>query len=144
MDSIIVRTAVRLLLPLMMLFSVYLLVRGHNAPGGGFIGGLVAAAAIALLLMAGGLRSAEAIVPAARARRWIALGLLLAGSSAVLPLFWGRPLMTGLWTKIAVPGLAPIEVGTPILFDVGVYIVVVGMALTVILRLVHEVELWKS
>lgn len=144
MDSIIVRTAVRLLLPLMMLFSAYLLVRGHNAPGGGFIGGLVAAAGIALLAMAGGLRSAEAIVPAARARRLIALGLLLAGLAAVLPLFWGRPLMTGLWTAIAVPGLEPIEVGTPILFDGGVYIVVVGMALTVILRLVHEVELWKS
>lgn len=143
MDSIIVRTAARLLLPLMMLFSTYLLVRGHNAPGGGFIGGLVAAAGIALLVMGGGLRSAEAIVPAGRARRWIAVGLLLAGLSAVLPLFWGRPLMTGLWVKIPLPGVAAIEVGTPILFDVGVYIVVVGMVLTVILRLAHEVELWK-
>jgi multicomponent Na+:H+ antiporter subunit B len=146
MDSIIVRTAARLMLPLLILFSIFLLLRGHNAPGGGFAGGLVAAAAIILLALAGGLRDAEAILPAAMARYLMPLGLLLAGGSAVLPLLAGKAFMEGLWLEDVHSSsiLSNAELGTPVLFDVGVYVVVVGMVLTVVLRLIAEVEQWKS
>jgi multicomponent Na+:H+ antiporter subunit B len=144
MGSIIVRTAARLMLPLLILFSIFLLLRGHNAPGGGFAGGLVAAASIILLALAGGLRDAEAILPAATARRVMALGLLVAGLSATLPLVAGRPFMKSLWHVADLPGLGHVELGTPLLFDMGVYLVVIGMVLTVVLRLIDEVERWKS
>lgn len=140
MGSIIVRTAARLMLPLLILFSIFLLLRGHNAPGGGFAGGLVAAAAIVLLALAGGLRDAEAVLPAATARRAMALGLLVAGLSAALPLLLGQPFMKSLWWELEAPGLGRVELGTPLLFDTGVYTVVVGMVLTVVLRLIDEVE----
>lgn len=143
-DSLIVRTAARVVLPLLILFSIFLLLRGHNSPGGGFVGGLVAASAIILLALAGGLRSAEVVLPTAYARRLMGLGLLLAGLAATLPLALGQPFMKGLWQTVSMPGLGQVEIGTPVLFDVGVYVVVLGMTLTVVLRLIHEVEQWKS
>ncbi len=142
MDSLIIRTAARLMLPLLILFSVFLLLRGHNAPGGGFAGGLVAASAIILLALAGGRRDAEVVLPAAIARRVMAVGLLLAGLSATAPLLAGKPFMKGLWVSDYWPA-SHIELGTPLLFDLGVDIVVLGMALTVVLRLIDEVERWS-
>ncbi len=142
MDSIIVRTATRAILPLLLLFAVFLFLRGHNAPGGGFIGGLVAAAAIILLALAGGLRYAEAVFPIAQAQLTLALGLLIACLAAIIPLFLGQPLMTGLWPEITIPGLG--EIGTPFIFDLGVFLVVVGMTLIVVLHLIEKVEQWKS
>ncbi len=140
MDSLIVRAAARIMLPLLILFSIFMLLRGHNSPGGGFVGGLVAAIAIILLSMAGGLRDAEVVFPAAHARWWMALGLALAGSAATLPLLFGHPFMKGLWQTVSLPGLGELEIGTPVIFDVGVYIVVLGMTLTVVLRLIGQVE----
>ncbi len=142
MDSIIVRAAARLMLPLLLMFAIFMLVRGHNEPGGGFVGGLLAATAIILLALAGGLHDAEAIVSIAAAWRMMALGLLLAGLSALLPLLAGLAFMQGLWLDLHLPGGGQLQVGTPLLFDVGVSIVVVGMALTVVLRLIREVERW--
>ena len=143
MGSLIVRTAARLLLPLLVLFSVFLLLRGHEAPGGGFVGGLVAAGAVILLALSGGLRAAEAVFPAAYARTVMGAGLLVAGLAASLSLFLGQPFMKGLWVTVKLPALGPVELGTPLLFDLGVYIVVLGMTLTVVLHLIAEVERWK-
>jgi multicomponent Na+:H+ antiporter subunit B len=142
MNSIIVRATARLMLPLLLLLAIFLLLRGHHEPGGGFAGGLVAATAIILLAMAGGLREAETIVPIATAWRLLALGLLIATISAIVPLLLGQAFMQGLWLELELPGWGPVKVGTPLLFDVGVGIVVVGMVLTVVLRLIAEVELW--
>ncbi|MBI1735386.1 MAG: Na+/H+ antiporter subunit B [Candidatus Rokubacteria bacterium] len=137
MTSLILQTATRLILPLAFLLSVFLLARGHNAPGGGFIGGLVAAAAFALYAMAAG-------VPAARRllridpHPLIGAGLLLALGSGALALAADRPLMTGLWTDLTVPGLGALAVGTPLAFDLGVYLLVVGVMTMILLTLAED------
>lgn len=135
MSSIILSTTIRLLLPLLLLFSVFLLLRGHNEPGGGFVGGLVAAAAITLYALAEGVEPARRLL-IVNPRQLIAGGLLVALGSGVIPLFWGLPFQTGLWLPRALPVLG--HVGTPLLFDLGVYLLVAGMALLIVLSLMEE------
>jgi multicomponent Na+:H+ antiporter subunit B len=136
-NSLILRTATRFLLPLLLLFSLFLLVRGHHEPGGGFSGGLVAAAAFVLYRFAFGAEEAAQFLPM-DPRTVIGAGLLVAIGSGSLALLAGRPLMTGLWGQVSVPGFGNIDVGTPLLFDVGVYLAVVGVTLSIILPLAEE------
>ncbi|MCL4871539.1 MAG: Na+/H+ antiporter subunit B [Anaerolineae bacterium] len=139
MDSLIVRTATKTILPLLLMFAIFLFLRGHNEPGGGFIGGLVAAAAIILLAVSGGVRHAETVTTRQTAQRMMAVGLLLAWLTAVGPILWGKPLLYGYWP----PGweiLGIGKLGTPLLFDLGVFFVVIGMTLLVVLQLVDRVE----
>lgn len=137
MNSLILRTTTRFLFPLLLLLAVYLTLRGHNAPGGGFIGGLVAAGAFGLYLIAEG---PEQMLRALRTHptTLLSIGLLLALTAGVLPWFQGLPFMTGLWGKIPVGWGEPIKQGTPLLFDVGVFLVVVGFTLTIVLSLEEE------
>jgi multicomponent Na+:H+ antiporter subunit B len=135
--SVILRSTARVLLPLLLLFSVFLLLRGHNEPGGGFAGGLVAAAAWSLYAIADGpaaARRALRVDPLAL----IGLGLLVALSSGLLGLVEVGTFLTGLWVKLPVAGLAVVDLGTPVLFDLGVYLVVTGVTLTIILTLAEE------
>lgn len=132
MNSVILATATRYLLPLLLLLSVYLLLRGHNLPGGGFVGGLVAAAAFALYAMAHGVRSARQVLRA-DPRTLLGLGLLTAFLSGVLSLVVGLPFMTGLWIERPVILLG--KAGTPVLFDTGVFMVVLGVVLTIVFAL---------
>lgn len=134
MRSLILQTATRLLVPLMLLFSVFLLLRGHNAPGGGFVGGLVAAAAVALYAIAEGVVAARQLLRM-DPRTLIATGLGVAALSSVLPLLGGKVFFTGLW--LAARGNQPVA-GTPLVFDVGVYLVVVGVTVTIIFSLAEE------
>ena len=133
MTSFILRAANRLLVGLILVFSVYLLFRGHNAPGGGFSAALVAATGFSLFAIA------EGPQPVRRALRVepfdiIAWGLLLAVSSGLLAVVTGHPYLTGMWwPAYPVPG-APV-VGTPLVFDVGVFLVVLGTILTLVLHL---------
>jgi multicomponent Na+:H+ antiporter subunit B len=135
--SLILRTATRLLLPLLLLFSAFLLVRGHHEPGGGFSGGLVAAAAFVLYRFAFGPEEAKRVLPV-NPRVLMGVGLLVAVGSGSLALLAGRPLMTGLWGQVSVPGVGDLDLGTPLLFDVGVYLTVVGVTLSIILPLAEE------
>jgi multicomponent Na+:H+ antiporter subunit B len=137
MISIILRTATKFLITLLLLFSVFLLLRGHNEPGGGFVGGLVAASAYTLHALAydvASTRSALRFEP----RMFIGIGLVTAALSGLLPLLFGRPFLTGLWADIELPGGGVLDLGTPLLFDVGVYLGVVGVVLTIILSLAEE------
>jgi multicomponent Na+:H+ antiporter subunit B len=136
MSSIVLRTASRLLVGLLLLFSIFLLLRGHNEPGGGFIGGLVAAAAFVLFGLAGNEISVRQAIHF-DTRSYIAAGLLLAGASALFPALLGLPVLTGVWGEIALLG-APVELGTPLFFDLGVYIAVIGVALTIVLAMAEE------
>lgn len=135
MTSVILSTTIRLLLPLLLLFSVFVLLRGHNEPGGGFVGGLVAAAAIVLYALAEGAGQARRLLKV-DPRSLIVAGLTLSLLSGILPLLLGEPLLTGLWSPIPLPVLG--HVGTPLLFDLGVYLLVAGMALLIVLSLMEE------
>jgi multicomponent Na+:H+ antiporter subunit B len=137
MSSLILMTAARYLLPLMLLFSVYLLLRGHDGPGGGFIGGLVASTAFSLYALS---------YDVAQARRTlridphllIAAGLLAAMAGGALSLVFGKPFLTGLWVGRELPAVG--KVGTPSLFDTGVYLVVIGVVLIIIFELAEIPE----
>lgn len=136
MTSVILRTTSRLLVGLLLLFSIFLLLRGHNEPGGGFIGGLVAASAFVLY----GLAADEASVRYALrfdTRSFIAAGLLVAGASALFPLLLGLPFLTGVWGEFGLFGTT-VELGTPVIFDIGVYLAVIGVALTIVLAMAEE------
>jgi len=135
MDSLILRSAARLLLPLLLLFSIFLLLRGHNEPGGGFSGGLVAAAAFALLTIATDVPTTRRTLRMSP-RIFIGAGLLVAVASGAIGLIGGA-FLTGLWAELPLPGDAKLAVGTPLLFDVGVYLVVIGVVLTIVLSLME-------
>ncbi len=135
MRSLILATATRYLMPLLLLFSVFLLLRGHNEPGGGFVGGLVAGCALALHAVAHGIRATRAFVPVEPVTL-IALGLGLAGGSGMLAWLWEAPFLTGLWLGFVVPGVG--KLGTPLLFDVGVYVLVIGVLAKVFFVLWEE------
>jgi multisubunit Na+/H+ antiporter MnhB subunit len=135
--SLILRTTTRFVLPLLLLFSVFLLVRGHHEPGGGFSGGLVAAAAFVLYRFAFGREEVRRVLPV-DARALIGAGLLVALAGGSAALLAGRPLMTSLWWQVAVPGVGELDLGTPLVFDVGVYLTVVGVTLSIILPLAEE------
>jgi multicomponent Na+:H+ antiporter subunit B len=137
MTSLILSTAARYLLPLLLLFSFFILIRGHNEPGGGFIGGLVAAAAFALNAIAFDARSTRRTLRI-DPRMLIPAGLSIALVSGIIPVFCGDSFMTGKWFSVFVPGLEQLDIGTPLLFDCGVYLLVLGVALTMILTLTEE------
>lgn len=131
--SLILRTTTRPIILVLLLISVFLLLRGHDLPGGGFIGGLVAAAAVALFAIAFGPRAA------ARLLRWrpeqlIGWGMAAAVAAGLLGMLFGRPFLTGLWWIIPV-GDQELKLSTPLLFDVGVYLVVIGVVLRFVLSL---------
>ena len=126
MNSPILRTVSRLLVGLMLTFSLFLLWRGHNEPGGGFIGGLFAAAALIVHGLAdgpGAMRRVLRFDP----RQIAMLGLLVGIASGLLALLADRPFLSGLWLFVGATETAKgLALGTPLLFDVGVYLVVVG------------------
>ena len=139
MNSLIFRTISRFLVGLMLLFSIFLLLRGHNEPGGGFIGGLVAAAGIAVYGIAEGPAAVRAILridPRAIAM----VGLLIALIAGLFAALAGAPFLTGLWAFIgATPGDKGLALGTPLIFDIGVYLVVIGGVLGMIVALEEEI-----
>lgn len=135
MFSVILSTASRYLLPLLLIFSFFLLLRGHNEPGGGFVGGLVAAAAYALFFIANGVQEAQKLLKA-EPIILIAFGLFFAIISALPSLFLGKNFMSGLWLDTDFPVIG--KIGTPIVFDVGVYLLVLGIALKIIFSLAEE------
>lgn len=137
MSSLILRATARYLLPLLLLFSIFLWGRGHNEVGGGFVAGLVAAAGYALLAIGYGPGTARRVLRI-DPRLMIGIGLLLSFSSGLLGLFAGEPYLTGRWQSIKLPGFGETAIGTPLLFDLGVFLTVWGVMLTVIFALGEE------
>ncbi len=133
MDSLIFRTVARFLTSLMLIFSLFILLRGHNAPGGGFIGGLIAASAFAVYGIAFGVQAMLRILrvsPLSVA----GAGLLLSCLSGVVSIMFQVPFMTGLWFNLPFFG-SVIPVSTVQSFDIGVYLVVVGAFTSILLSL---------
>jgi multicomponent Na+:H+ antiporter subunit A len=131
LTSPIFRTAARLLMPLLLLFSVFLLLRGHNQPGGGFVGGLVAASAFALYGLAYGMERARRALLVAPLTL-LGAGLSIALASGVPAALRGQPFLTAQWA------LSPVAAGTPMVFDIGVFLVVSGVVLMMIFSLSEE------
>lgn len=132
MITVILSTATKILLPILLLFSIFMLIRGHYEPGGGFVGGLIASMAFALYTIANGITHARQIFPF-NPNLFIIGGLFLALFSGVLPLFVGHPAYTGLWSVFNIPEVGPLS--TPLIFDIGVYFVVLGVSTSIIFTL---------
>ena len=134
MQPVILTTATRYLMPMLLLLSAFLLFRGHNLPGGGFIGGLVAAGTFILHNFAFGVQETRRLLRV-NPLTITAAGLLIAMGSGVVGLLTGKPFMTGKWIKLTLGKGAGLHIGTPVTFDIGVYLVVIGATLTIILSL---------
>ncbi|MGY6741467.1 MAG: Na+/H+ antiporter subunit B [Cecembia sp.] len=128
MKSIIFKTSAKYLLPVLMLFSVFMLLRGHYLPGGGFVGGLMAALAFILHSFAFGLEETKKMI-VVHPGLLMPIGLFFALIAGIAPWILQEPFMTGLWygEPLRMVGM----VGTALLFDIGVYFVVIGSVLTV-------------
>jgi len=133
MTSAILQTATRVLMPLLLLFAVFLLLRGHNEPGGGFVGGLVVAASFVLYSIAYGVEAARRALLVAPSTL-LGGGPLIALLSGMPAVLLGRPFMTALWIKVGVGSVA-IDLGTPLLFDIGVFLAVIGVVVTIVFTL---------
>ncbi|MBL0936206.1 MAG: Na+/H+ antiporter subunit B [Rhizobiaceae bacterium] len=137
MRTLIFRTIAPYLSALMMIFSVFVLLRGHNDPGGGFIGGLLAASAFAIYGIASGVASAR------RAMRFHPMviagsGLAIAVLAGLASILFGVPFMTGLWAP-PIPGIG-FEFSSVLFFDLGVYLVVLGAVTSIALALEERDE----
>jgi len=137
MSSVILATVSRLLTGLLLVFSVFLLLRGHNLPGGGFAGGLVAASAFVLHAFANGFASARRLL-VFYPRVIMGFGLVLAVVSGLAGNLAGLPFLTGLWAKTSIPVIG--KLGTPLLFDTGVYFAVLGVTTLIVFSLGEDSE----
>lgn len=139
MNTLIFRTVAPFITALMLLFSVFILLRGHNEPGGGFIGGLIAASALAIYGIAYGVEAVRRAIrfnPLAIA----GFGLLIACIAGLLSILFAVPFMTGLWVYPVIAGVE-VPLSTVMLFDLGVYFVVLGSVALIALALEErEVE----
>jgi multicomponent K+:H+ antiporter subunit A len=132
LEPLLLRRVARLVLPIALVLSIYIYWRGHNLPGGGFIAGLVTAAALVLQYMALGQLRAENLLHGAAGRRftrWIGIGLGIAWLTGVGAFFFGRPFLTSAHGHPSVPVLGELPLATAALFDLGVYVTVVGATL---------------
>lgn len=129
--------AVRHLKPLLLLLSLIALYRGHNEPGGGFIGGLLAGSAYVLYAMAFGVEKTKKLRPV-KPFLLIPVGLSVSLLSGLWGMMKGKAFMTALWTELALPAGIKLKLGTPLLFDLGVYITVAGMLMLVMLTIMEE------
>ncbi len=137
MNSIILQIAARYLKWILLVFAVLALFRGHNHPGGGFIGGLMAGLAIVYRGFAyNAFQVKEELKD--RPERYIALGLGIIVFSFIPSLIKGATLMTGLWITLPLPFSEGLKLGTPFLFDVGVFFTVIGVTLMFVFSLTQR------
>ena len=136
-DDMIPAVLARLLLPLALMISMYFLMRGHNAPGGGFVGGLVFATAIILQYIVSGVYWIELrlrILPLS----WMAIGLLLAGGAGAIGALANEPFLSSRVWHGRLPGIGEIHLSSVLMFDLGVYLVVVGATVLMLIAIAHQ------
>lgn len=136
MKSLILKTATRILFPTLLIFSIFLFFRGHNEPGGGFIGGLVGAAAFILFAISYGTKVTKELLRM-DPKVMVGLGLFLGAFSGIISVMAGDAFLTGQWI-LPVIGGSELHIGTPLIFDIGVYLAVVGFTLAAIFALEEE------
>lgn len=130
--SLILDVVVRVVFHSTVLLGTFLLVTGHDRPGGGFAGGLVVSAGLALHLIAGGVEQVRSVLPV---RPWtlVGTGLAIAAATALVPLAAGRPLLDHATWDVHLGPFGELHTGSALAFDLGVALVVVGMVLMVLL-----------
>jgi multicomponent K+:H+ antiporter subunit A len=134
LHPLVMATFARLLLPLALLVSAFIFLRGHNQPGGGFIAGLVTAIALIMQYLANGASWAQARLPA-RTQPLIALGLGAAFLTGAASWGFGRPFLTSAFAHAQLPLVGGFELASAMAFDLGVYLVVVGATLLILINL---------
>ena len=136
-DSLILRTVATFLFFLINVFAIYLLLRGHNLPGGGFIGGLGSALSFILLCLAIGVERTQKVLRVDPLR--IALsGAVVALLTSLLPVFFGEPFLRHFHLDFHAPFLGHVYLGTPLFFDIGVFLVVIGVSTKLIFVLIRS------
>ena len=137
MSSLVLAFAGRILLPVSIAFSLWLLLRGHNEPGGGFIAGLVVAIGFIAQYMVAGTLWVEAHMKL-RPPRWIALGLLLAAATGLGATLLSYPFLTSHTAHVDLPVFGEVHVPSAMFFDLGIFAVVVGATMLIITALAHQ------
>ena len=137
--SVVLETAVRLVFHTVLVFSLYLLFAGHNQPGGGFVGGLVAGCSFVLRYIAGGRSALRAAVPVDPGVP-LGLGLVLAAGTGIAALVVGGQFLESGKVMLDLPVLGTIKATSALPFDAGVYLVVIGLVLGVLRTLGAEAE----
>ncbi len=137
--SVFFRFVARVMLPVLMVFSLLLLLRGHNEAGGGFVGGLVAASGVILMTLAYGPDEVRQHLRADFLRLMF-FGLLIVVLAGVLGLIIGGSFLEAEWWKPFIQGIGRLELGTPLLFDIGVYIIVLSVTSSIVMSMAEEGE----
>jgi len=130
----ILQTLARLLLPLMLMVSIYIFLRGHNLPGGGFIAGLIASIALVVQYLANGIAWTRKRIPFGT-HNLIAYGLLIAVATGLVSMAIGYPFLTSAFTHLDWPLIGEFEIASAIAFDLGVFLVVVGTTVMILVQL---------
>lgn len=138
MNSPILQAATKFLVSLILMFSIYILFRGHHESGGGFIGALIASAAFALYIFAFGADMVKQSLPC-DVRNLCFLGISLSLCSGLFSLLFGKPFLTGIWMESYVNKTSDWPISNVLFFDLGVYLTVLGAVLTLLLCLEEEV-----
>jgi multicomponent Na+:H+ antiporter subunit A len=136
---VILEVITRIVFPLIMMFSLYLLMAGHNLPGGGFAGGLVAGLALALRYLAGGRYELSEAAPV-QAGLVLGTGMAIAVLAGVLPVFFGGSVFSQATPVVDVPLLGELHFPSALIFDTGVYLVVVGVMLDFLRSLGAQID----
>ncbi|SHF53872.1 Na(+)/H(+) antiporter subunit B [Ornithinibacillus halophilus] len=136
-NDLILRTTTSLIAFILLGFAVYLLFAGHNSPGGGFIGGLVTAAAIVLMYMAYGIETVDKVLPI-NFETLISIGLITAIVTGLGSFLFDVPFLSHTFDYFEFPIFGEVELATAMLFDIGVYFTVVGVTVTIILNIAND------
>lgn len=136
-NDMMLQTLTRLIILIVLAFSIYLLLAGHNNTGGGFIGGLMTASAVLILYVAFDIKTIKKVIPIDFVKI-IGVGLLLASLTGVASMLLGYPFLKQFFDYFSLPILGEVELTTALPFDLGVYLVVVGSALTIILTIAED------
>src|SRR5690625_1049654 len=136
-NNLILRSTASLITFILLGFAVYLLLAGHNSPGGGFVGGLMTSAAILLMFIAYGEKAVKKIIPVDFIY-FIPIGLLIATLTGLGAFLFNMPFLTQTFGVFHVPLIGEIELATAMLFDLGVFFTVIGTTMTIILTIARD------
>jgi multicomponent Na+:H+ antiporter subunit B len=130
-NDLILQTVTKVVAFIILIFSIYLFWTGHYTPGGGFVGGLMASSALVLMLLAFDVKTIKNVIPFDY-KMIIATGLFIAVATGLGSFVFGVPFLTHTFGHPHLPGLGEVSLATASLFDLGVYLVVVGVTMTII------------